>query len=153
MPRIALCLLVAPFLAAGCGGVRESSEEAPQRTVTTAAVAPGGSSPTVSPAAGAAIPGGGLSVQQALESPLRGPLMVQGHLFVTPDGAVLCSRIVPTDPPSCGPPSLWLIGLTDENLAREATASVGAFRWSAEAVSLLGEVTDGEFRVEPNALG
>ncbi len=153
MLRVALYLLVALFLSASCGGDLRSSEDPPAAPVTTTAGSLHTTGSTATPSAGAAIPSGGLSVQEALDSPLRRPLMVRGHLFVTPNGAALCSRIVLADGPSCGSPSLPVIGLTDEDVAREATTSDGELRWSAEVVSLLGNMTSGEFRVAPKALG
>jgi hypothetical protein len=79
--------------------------------------------------AGAPIPGGGLSVQEAIESELEGPLMVRGYLIEHDGELRLCESILESSPPQCGEPALRVEGPVPEP--------------SEEPVSVLGEV-DGE---------
>lgn len=94
---------------------------------------------TTAAPAGAPIPGGGLSVREALDSDLDGPLMVRGYL-VERDGELrLCEAILESSPPQCGEPSLRVEG--------PAPAA------SETRVSLLGEVEDGTITVSETASG
>lgn len=86
-----------------------------------------------SPAAGAPIPGGGLSVSEAKASALGGPLMVKGYLIERGGEKRLCEAILESYPPQCGEPSLRIEG--------DLSQLEGAMR--DELVSVLGEV-DGE---------
>ena len=118
--RIALLLSVLAL--AACGGDEQDSQ------------------PTQPPAsAGAPIPGGGLSIQQALDSELEGPLMVRGYLIEREGELRLCEAILESSPPQCGEPSLRVEG--------PAPAA------SEERVSLLGDVEDGTITVSETATG
>jgi hypothetical protein len=91
------------------------------------------------PAAGAPIPGGGLSVEEAIDSDLDGPLMVRGYVIERDGEMRLCDGILESYPPQCGEPSLRI----DAN-------GVDVFP-SEERASLLGEVDGGAIRLTPNA--
>lgn len=118
--RVALLLSVLAL--AGCGsGVDEHRDTAP------------------APSAGAAIPGGGLSVQEAIDSDLDGPLMVKGYLIERDGELRLCELILESYPPQCGEPSLLVEG--------PAPAP------SEEQASLLGEVDGGTITVSATAQG
>lgn len=95
--------------------------------------------PTPAPSAGAAIPGGGLSVQEAIDSKLDGPLLVKGYLIERAGELRLCDAILESSPPQCGEPSLRVEG--------PAPAA------SEERVSLLGDVEDGTIAVSETANG
>ena len=116
-----VALLLSLILLAGCGG-------GDTRTDSTAA-----------PSAGAPIPGGGLSVREALDSDLDGPLMVRGYLIERDGELRLCEAILESSPPQCGEPSLRVEG--------QAPAA------SETRVSLLGEVEDGTITVSETASG
>ena len=93
---------------------------------------------------GAPVPGGALSVAEALESELDEPLLVEGALVAVGDEVRLCSALAESYPPQCGGPSLLVQGLeleTVEGLTRE-----GVVAW-AESASVLGTVTDGVLTV------
>ena len=94
---------------------------------------------TAAPSAGAPIPGGGLSVQEALDSELDGPLMVRGYLIERDGELRLCEAILESSPPQCGEPSLRVEGPAPPP--------------SAQRVSLLGEVEDGTIAVSETASG
>lgn len=117
--RLALLLFLVLALA-GCGGAREPDTQPPA-------------------SAGAAVPGGGLSVTEAIASELDGPLMVRGYLIERAGGLRLCEAILESSPPQCGEPSLRVAG--------PAPAP------SEERVSLLGEVADGTITVSATATG
>ncbi len=91
------------------------------------------------PSAGAPIPGGGLSVQEAIESDLDGPLMVRGYVIERDGELRLCEAILESDPPQCGDPSLRI------------EPNGVAVSPSEERASLLGEVDGGTIRLTPNA--
>ncbi len=145
MPR-ALPILVLLALLPACGGDSSSVPVRAEKTKAREASPP-------TPAVGAAIPGGGLSVEEAVHSPLRGPLMVRGHLVVHQDTTMLCSHLVRAARPACGAPSLRVTGLSADEVAEQTMASSGGLRWSSAPVSLLGTVRNGELRVPMNALG
>jgi hypothetical protein len=121
-------VLAFALLAAACGG--SGGDDAPQ---------PG------PPSSGAPIPGGGLTVEEAIASDLEGPLMVTGALFAVADGPVrLCSAIAESYPPQCGGASLVVEGL---DLATVPDLQVeGDVSW-AEGASVLGTVEDGVLTV------
>ncbi len=91
--------------------------------------------------AGAAIPGGGLSVDDARSSTLNGPLMVHGFLVVTGSRVALCSVRAPNGS-GCDGVSLNVKGLAAGKA--EALAAQGD-------VSLLGEVKNGVLTVSTTA--
>ena len=96
-----------------------------------------GSAEPERPAAPPSAIGPGLSVAEALESDLEGPLLVRGVL-VERDGELrLCSAILESYPPQCGEPSLAIEG--------DADGEVG------DEVKLLGEVEDGTLRLSGTA--
>ena len=113
-----LAALCAVLLLAGCGG--DDSRQPP-------------------PSAGAPIPGGGLSVQEAIDSDLDGPLLVRGYLIERDGELRLCEAILESSPPQCGEPSLRVEG--------DAPSA------SEERVSLLGEVRGGTITVSETAIG
>lgn len=118
--RVALLLSVLALAACG-GGEDEQADPAP------------------APSAGAAIPGGGLSIQEALDSDLEGPLLVRGYLIERDGEPRLCDAILESSPPQCGEPSLRVEG--------------SAPPASEERVSLLGDVNDGTITVSGTATG
>ena len=117
--RVALLLSVLAL--AACGG----GDEAPQ--------------PLPAPSAAAPIPGGGLSVQDALDSELDGPLLVRGYLIERDGELRLCDAILESSPPQCGEPSLRV---ESETLTP-----------AQERASVLGEVDEGTITVSETAIG
>jgi len=109
-------------LAAGCGSDDGSDAE------------PAGGSP----AAGAAIPGGGLTVAEAIASTLDGPLLVKGYVVEVGDEMRLCTT---GGAGGCSEPSL--------RVELEGDVIVVA---DDEQTSLLGEVADGVLTVDPTAI-
>jgi hypothetical protein len=93
---------------------------------------------TRGPSAGVPIPGGGLTVSEAIASGLEGPLQVKGYVI---DGR-LCEAILESYPPQCGEPSLRIDGDVEADFEDER-----GVRWTDEQVSVLGEVEDGVIRI------
>jgi len=77
------------------------------------------------PAAGAAIPGGGLTIEEALETTADGPLVVAGYLIEQGDEIRLCSAILESYPPQCGEPSLEVRGEVDREQIGERVSLIG----------------------------
>jgi hypothetical protein len=128
------------LVAAACGGDN------------TAGGDPGG----VPPSAGAPIPGGGLSIDEAIASTLPGPLTVKGFL-VAPEGEPvrLCSLLAESYPPQCGGSSLVVEGLdlaTVEGLTSTNDPELAQVTWSQSEVSLPGDVEDGVLTVSETSI-
>lgn len=91
-----------------------------------------------SPAAGAAIPGGGLTIAEAIASTAEGPLLVKGFVVDVGDEMRLCTS---SGAGGCGEPSL--------RVEFEGDVIVVA---DDEQTSLLGAVSDGVLTVDPTAI-
>jgi hypothetical protein len=128
MVRIAALLLVVAF-AAACGGSAETRGT------------------TKPPPASATGPG--LTISQARESELDGPLLVRGALVVDSNHTRLCEALAESYPPQCAGPSLDVAGLDLDSVDLERE---GAVRW-ADQVKLLGTVANGILMVSPTATG
>ena len=106
--RISVAIALAVVALSGCGGDEDLS-------------------------AGAPSPSGGLTVQEAIDSELDGPLLVRGYLIERSGELRLCEAILESYPPQCGKPSLKVEG--------------GELAPSEEPASLLGEVEGDVLRV------
>ena len=115
-------VVLASFALAACGGDEPSSRDAP-----------------ASPSSGAVLPGGGLSLAEALATDAEPPLAVSGWLVRTEAGPRLCSTYAPNADEPCGEPSLALEG----DVAGE----------DGEEVSLLGSIDGGRFVVSSTVQG
>jgi hypothetical protein len=83
--------------------------------------------------------GPGISIEGAIGSGGDQPLLVNGALFVDPEGrALLCDAIAESFPPQCGGLRLEVHGLDPGSLAD--LQEENGVRW-AEQVQLLGTVT------------
>lgn len=98
------------------------------------------------PASAQPIPGGGLSIDEALATDAEGPLAVKGALVATGADVRLCSTLAESYPPQCGGSSLSVRGLDLGSIDGLERASGVAW---AERVSLLGDVRDGVLVVDP----
>lgn len=130
LPALSLLSVLAALVLGGCGGSDDSSSS--DATGTSA-------SDSTPVSQGAPIPGGGLSVQEAIDSDLDGPLMVRGYLIERDGELRLCEAILESSPPQCGDPSLRVEG--------PAPAA------SEERVSLLGDVEGETITVSATATG
>jgi hypothetical protein len=116
--------------------------------VAASLAACGGSGEPQPPAA----PAGGqvLSIEEALDSDLSGPLLVNGYLLADGNRVRLCEALAESYPPQCGGPSLEVIGLKLLEQRRLYKAN-GQVTWSEQPVQLLGVVEDGTITVSENA--
>jgi hypothetical protein len=119
---LAILLTILAVAAAGCGGDTETSA----RTTT--------GSP-----AGAVLPGGGLSIEEAKATDAEPPLAVTGFLVRTGDESRLCTSLRGSAPPRCGEPSLRLRGDADGQ--------------PGERVTVFGAVEDGVLVLDPTVNG
>ncbi len=150
--RLALVIALAALTvaAAACGGSngknRDAEPAAPASEPSDAAT----------PSAGAAIPSGGLSIEEAIASPLEGPLMVKGYLVaVDGEDVQLCSMLAESYPPQCGGPSLIVSGLdleTVDGLVQPDDPALAGTAWSEEPVSILGEIEDDVITVSETSI-
>jgi predicted small lipoprotein YifL len=136
----ALVLAVVLALAA-CGGGPETAPPADTGTP---------------PGQGTPIPGGELSVQEAIDSTLEGPLAVKGYI-VAPEGEPvrLCTALLESYPPQCGEPSLVVEGLdlsTVEGLITPTEPEYAHTSWTDAEVSLLGEVENGVVTISETSI-
>jgi hypothetical protein len=115
-------VVVVSFALAACGGDEPSSGETP-----------------TSPSSGAVLPGGGLSVAEALATDAEPPLAVSGWLVRAEDGARICSSYAANADQPCGEPSLALEGDVEGE--------------TGEEVSLLGSFDGGTFVVSTTVQG
>lgn len=112
--------LVLALAAAGCGG------GSPSETA-------GAPSSSALP-----VPGGGLTVEEALASTLEEPLAVAGYLLEQDGELRLCTAILESYPPQCGQPSLLVRGQVDRSQIGHKVTLVGEV---AGGVLSVGETT------------
>jgi hypothetical protein len=109
--------VVGSFALAACGGDDASSLD----------------SPATSSSSGAVLPGGGLSVAEAIATDAEPPLAVTGWLVRTDEGLRICSSYTANADEPCGEPSLAIVGDVGQS--------------TGEKVSLLGSVEGETFVV------
>jgi hypothetical protein len=96
--------------------------------------------------------GPGISVGEARDSDVKGPVLVNGYLLVAPHRSPrLCTGLSRVAPPRCLQPSLTVRGLPVDERKRLATAHAGTTRWSPASVQILGRVADDLLRVSSTA--
>ncbi len=89
--------------------------------------------------------GPGISVDEALTSNLKGPLLINGLLHVEDGQVRLCAVLAESFPPQCGGRFLVVKGLDlmkVDGLTRE-----GPVTWSDRPVQVLGALEDGVLTV------
>ena len=129
----ALLACVVLVVLAGCGGSLETDEPAAGTT----------------PSLGHPAPGGGLTIDEALETDAEPPLLVRGYVVGRGDELRVCSLLRESHPPQCGGPTLALEGFSESDIGdlRRAEGVV----WTEKEVALLGEVDGDRFRVSATA--
>jgi hypothetical protein len=141
---VAAAALITAVGLAACGGSEQAATVAPTQTEP----------PASGPSAGAPIPGGGLSIQEAIDSTLAGPLMVKGFIVADGQGSLkLCSALRESYPPQCGEPSLRVHPLALESVDNiMQPADVAPAAWTPTQVSLLGDVESGVITVSSTSI-
>jgi len=92
--------------------------------------------------------GPGLSVGEARNSEVKGPVLVNGYLLAAPVSSPrLCTGLSHTEPPTCRRPSLTVRHLPADERNRLATARHGKTRWSPAPVQILGRIDGDILRV------
>lgn len=140
MSRLAIVAVVVAALS--LGACSDSSEKDPAPGQTDVAPISGGVVSAV---------GLGISVTDALNSTLEGPLLVNGFLHAVGDEVRLCAVLLESFPPQCGGDSLVVEGFdpsTVENLKTEGDVS-----WTDQPIQVLGEVEGGVITVSTTSLG
>ena len=131
MSRTLSALLLAFVLAACAGTVGDSDDP-------TSEPPPKGNADGILQIEPGTASGPGISIDEALGQAGIGPLLINGALFVDPDGTVLlCSAIAESFPPQCGGSRLLVRGLDPASVPDLQEAN--GVRW-AEQVQLLGTV-------------
>ena len=92
--------------------------------------------------------GPGISVEEALDSDLDEPLLVNGFLHVQNGVTRLCAVLAESFPPQCGRPFLVVAGLDLTKI--EGLISEGAVTWS-ESIQVLGTVEGDVLTVVPTS--
>ncbi len=96
--------------------------------------------------------GPGISVGDALDSDVKGPVLVNGYLLVKGHGTPrLCTALTRREPPRCRAPFVVVHGLPAADRQRLASAHVRSTRWSPSQVQVLGTVKGHVLRVSSNA--
>ncbi len=96
--------------------------------------------------------GPGISVTEALDSKLAGPLLVNGFIVTTPDGLVyLAELLAESFPPQPGGDRLIVEGLDLDAFA--GLTSAQGITWSEQNVQVLGIVSDGILAISATASG
>ena len=116
-----LVVVVVSFALAACGGDDSSSRDSPVSS------------------SGAALPGGGLTVSEAIATDAEPPLAVTGWVVRNSDGPRICSSYTAGAEEPCGEPSLALEGVVAQG--------------TGEKVSLLGAVDGDTFVVSSTVQG
>ena len=141
--RLSLSVIHAVILV-GCAtavGSPDQSARAPLPPDSEAPVVSGDADGTLQITEGSA-GGPGITIDQAIGQGGAEPLLVNGALFIGPDGTVrLCSAIAESYPPQCGGARLEVIGLDIGSLPNLQEAN--GVRW-ADQVQLFGTVTRAE---------
>jgi hypothetical protein len=97
--------------------------------------------------------GPGISVGDARDSDVKGPLLVNGYLLVQGNGTPrLCTGLSAAEPPRCRRPFLVVHGLSAADRKQLASSVAGRTRWSSSSVQVLGRVRGNVLRVTANAL-
>lgn len=136
--RFAIVAIGLALLMAACAGAETPSSIDP----TSSPSAPAGhDADGLLALADGSAGGPGITIDQAIAQAGSEPLLVNGALFIGPDGTVrLCSAIAESFPPQCGGTRLLVTGLDPASIPDLQAAN--GVRW-AEQLQLFGTVTPG----------
>ena len=84
--------------------------------------------------------GPGISIDEALTSNLKGPLLIKGLLHVEEGQVRLCAVLMESFPPQCGGSFLVVKGL--DLMKMDGLTSEGSVTWSDRPVQVLGALED-----------
>ena len=113
---------------AGCGGEDEQASESPSLGV-----------------------GPGISMGDAFESDLAGPLLINGFLLIQggehdhPERVMFCEVLAESMPPQCAGDSVVVEGFDVKGVADLERS--GATSWTDQPIQLVGTIKDGRLQV------
>jgi hypothetical protein len=125
----------------------KDQEPQPDSPLTAIASTSGTQSPPVVATALVSGVGPGISVADAIDSMLDGPLLVNGFVLAKGGDVRLCEGLLESFPAQCGTPYIVVDGV---DLSGFDLTEASGVSWTAQPVQLLGEVSDGVFTVLPN---
>lgn len=145
MRRIVAALLLGAVLVAACGDeTNGDAAEVPSEPTISDGLPPADDDATFPAGMGP-----GISVAEALESTLDGPLLVNGFVFVYADGSVVLADVMAESfPPQPAGATIMVEGLDlmQVPLTEGPTdAEIEITAWTDLPVQLLGEIVDGVF--------
>ncbi len=142
--RLVATLVIGAGLAA-CSGLPSGGGDTGGDDGSTRGPGGDGSSTAVGP---------GISIEEAINSDLDRPLLVNGYLVISNLGEMrLCSALAESYPPQCAGESLRVRGLDLATLDADADMqSADRTSWSEAQIQLLGTVEDGTITVETNSM-
>ena len=98
--------------------------------------------------------GPGISIAEARDSDLDGPLLVNGFLVARVGEARLCGALLESFPPQCGGDSLIVKGVDLDLLAGQwELQEAQGVTWSDEPIQLLGTIDGDLLTVEERVSG
>lgn len=100
---------------------------------------------------GLPIPGGGLSVGEAIAYSGTQVVAVFGFLIADDSEARLCERVMESLPPQCGEPSVRITN--PDAFPNETVKSAQGVRWTDQPVTVFGHIVDGELTISTNVNG
>ena len=140
-PARLLLALVIGLVVTACAGVSDPGAGNGDRGSGGTSGGGGGGSAGVGP---------GISIDEATDSTLDGPLLVNGFIVAEEGGEVrLCSALRESYPPQCGGAWLLVEGLDLTDV--EGLTSAQGVSWTDGETQLLGTVEDGVLTVETGA--
>ncbi len=143
MKRFVAVLLAGAVLFAACGDeATDGAAEAPPESTISDGLPPADDDATIPVGMGP-----GISVAEALESTLDGPLLVNGFLFVFADGSVVLADVMAESfPPQPGGATIAVEGLDLMQIPLTegpTDAEIEITGWTDLPIQVLGDIVDG----------
>lgn len=102
-------------------------------------------------AIGQPIPGGGLTVGEALAYTGSQVIAVKAFLIQDATEARLCDLVLESLPPQCGEPSMRITN--PEAFPQETVVSQQGIKWTDQPVTIFGHINNGDFTIATNVNG
>ena len=96
---------------------------------------------------GALVPGGGLTISDALAGDDLGIFALQGFIVADDAGPQLCELLAESLPPQCGGATVELAGL--DMIDPDELSEAQGVTWSDQPITLVGEIVNGVFVPTP----
>jgi hypothetical protein len=131
--------------AVACSDDRATDQEPQPDSPLTAIASTSGTPPPVEVAVAVSGVGPGISVADAINSKLDGPLLVNGFLFTKGGVVWLCTSLPREEYPTCGEPSVRLLGL--DPATAESVEFLEGIGWTNKPLQVLGSLSGGMLTV------